>query len=138
MKTQAEVEKFIQLRAEGLSYDKIAKRLKISRWTLINWAKKCNSEIAILKATRLEALREQYCLSVEAKVEMWGKIVKEISIELAKRRLYNVTPDKLLDMLSRAQSKLEKSYVEPEFTSEDAVKQDEQLQDDLKPVEFYS
>jgi len=59
-------------------------------------------------------LREQYYLSMEAKVKMWGKIVNKIEPELAGKRLLNVPPETLLDMLIKAQSKLEQAYVEPE------------------------
>ena len=118
MKAQEEVRKFIQLRAEGLSYEKTARRLGISKWTLMNWGKKYESEIADLKTARLEALREQYCLSVEAKVQMWGRIVNEISLELANKRLYRVTPDTLLDMLIKAQTRLEQAYIDPQNETE--------------------
>ncbi|MFC1717108.1 helix-turn-helix domain-containing protein [Candidatus Poribacteria bacterium] len=122
MRTQAERRKFIQLRAEGLSFDKIARRTGISKRTLLSWSRKYESEIADLKAQRLEALREQYCLSIEAKVQMWGKIVNEIEPELARRRLSNVTSERLLDMLIKAQNKLEQAYVDPESRSESEIK----------------
>ncbi len=114
MRTQEERQKFIQLRAEGLSFDKIARKTGISKPTLLKWSRKYESEIAELETGQLEALREQYCLSVEAKVKMWGKIVNEIGPELAGRRLSNVASEKLLDMLIKAQGKLEQAYIEPE------------------------
>ncbi len=118
MRTQAERRKFMQLRAEGLSFEKIARKTGISKNTLLSWSRKYESEIAELKAGRLEALREQYCLSVEAKVQMWGQIVNEIRPALTGRRLSNVTSEKLLDMLIKAQGKLEQAYIDPESNSE--------------------
>jgi len=118
MRTQAERRKFIQLRAEGLSLEKIARKMRISKSTLLRWSRKYESEIADLKAGRLEALREQYCLSVEAKVTMWGKIVNEIGPELTGRRLSNIASETLLNMLMKAQDRLEEAYVEPESNSE--------------------
>jgi len=123
MKTQEDVSKFIQFRAQGFSFDKIAKKLKIARRTLINWSNKYAIEIANLRSERLEALREEYCLSVEAKVRMWGQAVNRITEEIARRNLRNVTTDKLLDMLVKAQSKLEQSYIEPVFISEDEIEE---------------
>ena len=117
MRTQAERQKFIQLRAEGLSFEKIARKTGISKRTLLSWSKKYKSEIADLKAGQLEALREQYYLSTEAKVKMWGKIVSKIGPELTERRLLNVAPETLLDMLIKAQGKLEQAYVDPKSNS---------------------
>ena len=127
MKTQEEVHKFIQLRAQGLSFDKIAKKLKMSKTTLIKWSKKFAFEIANLRSERLEALREEYCLSVEARVHMWGQVVNHIMADISNRSLRNVTTDKLLDMLVKAQSRLEQSYIEPVFISEDDIEEYKQL-----------
>ncbi len=113
MRTQAERRKFIQLRAEGLSFEKIARKMRISKRTLLDWSKKHESEIAELKAGQLEALREQYYLSMEVKVKMWGKIVNRIGPELTEKRLLNVAPETLLDMLIKAQGKLEQAYIDP-------------------------
>ena len=118
MKTRAERQRFIQLRAEGLSFEKIARKMRISKRTLLDWSKKYESEIAELKAGQLEALREQYYLSTEAKVKMWGKIVNKIEPELAGKRLLNIAPEALLDMLIKAQGKLEQAYIDPESSSE--------------------
>ncbi|MFC1714222.1 helix-turn-helix domain-containing protein [Candidatus Poribacteria bacterium] len=113
MRTQEERQEFIKLRAEGLSFEKISRKTGISRRTLCNWSRKYESEIADLKAERLAALREQYCLSVEAKVQMWGKIVNHIESELAEKSFSYVASEKLLNMLIKAQNKLEQAYVDP-------------------------
>ena len=124
MRTPNEVKDFIQLRAEGFSFGQISRMLWISRSTLQRWAKKYESEIAGLRAGRLEALREQYCLSVEKKVSMWGRIVEQIRPELVYRSLRNVDSEKLLDMLIKAQKELEKAFIEPELKSSGDVKKD--------------
>ena len=124
MRTQAERRKFIQLRSEGLSFEKISRKMRISKPTLLRWSREYESEIAELKAGQLEALREQYCLSVKAKVKMWGKIVNKIMPELEERRFSNVTSEKLLDMLIKAQGKLEQAYVDPESNSESETSRD--------------
>ena len=43
-------EKFIELRAKGWSFDKIAKELGKAKQTLINWSKELEDEIDNLKA----------------------------------------------------------------------------------------
>jgi hypothetical protein len=132
MKTQEEIQKFIQLRAQGYSFDKIAKKMKISKSTLLKWSRKYALEIANARSCGLEALRQRYCLSPEAKVQMWGYIVDELMAEIADRRLgrlANVTTERLFNMLMKAQEKLEKSYVEPLFISEEEIEEYHQLQE---------
>ena len=108
-------ERFIKLRANGESYDKIAKKLSINRNTAIEWGKQFNKEIANMKSIRLENLIEQFALSVEDKVKLWGNIVNRIYGALEERSFSNDDNDKLLDMLCKAQSRLESSFVEPKF-----------------------
>ena len=108
-------ERFIKLRANGESYDKIAKKLSINRNTAIEWGKQFNKEIANMKSIRLENLIEQFTLSVEDKVKLWGNIVNRIYDALEERSFSNDDNDKLLDMLCKAQSRLESSFVEPKF-----------------------
>jgi len=49
-------DQFIELRAKGLSYQKISRRLKVSKSTLANWSTELEGEIASLRAMELEAL----------------------------------------------------------------------------------
>lgn len=60
MKDQETKEKFVELRAKGLSFDRIAAELETSKQTLINWAKELENEISNLKKVELEALQEKY------------------------------------------------------------------------------
>ena len=132
MKTQEEIQEFIQLRAQDYSFDKIAAKLKISKSTLLKWSRKYTLEIANARSYGLEAMRARYCLSPEAKVQMWGHLVEELMAEIADRRLgrlANVTTDRLFNMLLKAQERLEKSYVEPLFISEEEIEEYHQLQE---------
>ena len=58
--TQKTREKFIELRAENVSFDKIAKQLKVSKSTLIMWARLYELDIQNLRAITHEALNERY------------------------------------------------------------------------------
>lgn len=49
-------QKFIQLRSQGLTFDRIAKELNVCRGTLINWSRKFRFEIQNLRAIELESL----------------------------------------------------------------------------------
>src|SRR5580704_5281028 len=58
--TQKTREKFIGLRAENVSFDKIAKQLKVSKSTLITWSKIYELDIQNLRAITHEALNERW------------------------------------------------------------------------------
>jgi chemotaxis regulatin CheY-phosphate phosphatase CheZ len=70
--------KFLQLRASGLSFDKIAVELKISKPTLIQWGRLFNDEINDMKFQSLATLKEEYQYTVKAKYEQLLKHLKKI------------------------------------------------------------
>jgi transposase len=103
---------FIELRAKGWSYVKIARKLKVSKNTLANWGAELEGEIASLKAMELEALYERSYMSKEARIRLLGSQLKEIQDELKKRGLEDVSTEKLLDMELKLYQALQAEYVE--------------------------
>lgn len=122
METLAEHEKFIELRAKGLSFDKIATELHKAKQTLVTWDKQYKEEIANLKAEELEALQERYYLTKERKIKLFGERLEAINKELAKRNLSDVSTDKLLDLLIRCHAVIEGEMIEPRYHSEEEIK----------------
>ena len=57
---KAKEKEFLILRTNGLSFDKIAKKLNVSKPTLVKWSKIYQDEIQDLKAMDLLALKEKY------------------------------------------------------------------------------
>ena len=110
--------KFIELRAQGLSFCKIAQKLKISKQTLVNWSKDFKEEIANLRAIELEALQEEYYLLREGRIRLFGETVQKIREELGRRDLSELSTDKLLDLLARYSLLLKEEMIEPVFMSE--------------------
>jgi len=116
---------FIELRAKGWSYRRIARRLKISKSTLANWSQELEEEIASLKAMELEGLFEQFFLLKEGRVRLLGSLLKKIKTEALARDLSQVPTDKLLELLLKYQEALQAEYVETRPLSSQQV-------DDLK------
>lgn len=52
--------KFLILRADGLSFDKIAKELKVSKPTLIQWSRIYQDDIKDLQFQDMQELKEKY------------------------------------------------------------------------------
>lgn len=117
-------EKFIQLRANGLSYERIAEQLSVSKQTLINWGKQMAGEISNLRACRLESLQEQYCVAAEKRIQMFGDILDKICAELESRELRNTRTEKLLELLIKYAEALKRESRLSSFKSEAEIEQE--------------
>lgn len=131
MESSALKEKFILLRAKGMSFDKIAKELGKAKQTLVNWARELEDEIAGAKAIELEALAEQFYLTKQAKIKTLGEILSGLKEEIHSRSLAEVPTEKLLDLFTKYYALLETEYVEPRFKSEDERAESREDQDHL-------
>lgn len=123
MKDAKTIEEFILLRAQGWSFDRIAKKLKTAKQTLINWSGTYAVEISHLKALELEALQEEYFLTKEGKIKLIGEAVKKLKTELDKRDLSDVPTGKLYELLDRYHELARAEAVEPDFRDEIALKE---------------
>lgn len=117
MDNTGQKERFIELRAQGYSFDKIAKELGRAKQTLIDWSKELQEEIANLKALELEALYEKYYLLKETRLQTFGEMLQKIKKEVDKRNLSDVPTDKLLDLYLKYNSQAKEEIVEPLFKS---------------------
>jgi len=59
MKDEETIARFIHLRAQGLSFARIATELNVSKPTLINWGRQFQFEIQNLRSVETEALAEK-------------------------------------------------------------------------------
>jgi len=109
--------KIVELRAEGLSIQKIASTLGLSKQTVVDATKEMKDEIATLQAVRLDELYEAEALSVEARVKRLSTLLGKLQAELDSRSLSDVPTEKLVDLLLRTQKELEEAKVEPIFKS---------------------
>ncbi len=69
---------FISLRADGVSFDKIAKELKLSKATLIQWSKLLESEIKEFQFLALAEVKRVYSHNARSKYEMLIKQLTKI------------------------------------------------------------
>ena len=133
-----QIEKFIELRAKGWSFDRIAKELGRAKQTLIDWSKDLQEEIANRKALELEALYETYYLQRESRLQMFGAMLTKIKEEVESRDLTDVATDKLLDLFLKYNSQVKEEIVEPIYKSSQELteeKEDRELLDDLTTLQ---
>ncbi len=105
-KQQKTKERFIELRAEGHAFDRIAQELDVSKPTLIQWHKEFEREIADPKFLRLESLIDQYRLMKERRVEAMGQLLNRVSEELESRELSELPVKQLLELHTSLQAGL--------------------------------
>ena len=130
-------EKFIELRAQGYSFDKIAKELGRAKQTLIDWSKELEEEIANLKALELDALYEKYYLHKETRLQTFGELLSKIKKEVDSRSLSDVSTEKLLELYLKYLSLAKEEVVDPVFKSSKEVEDeraDKELLDELTTV----
>jgi len=119
-------ERFIELRAKGWSFDKIAKETGKAKQTLIDWSKELQDEIANRKALELEALYESYYLLKENRLQTFGAMLTKIKKEVESRDLSDVPTDKLLDLFLKYNSQIKEEIVEPIYKSSQELIEDKQ------------
>lgn len=131
-------ERFIELRAKGWSFDKIAKELGKAKQTLIDWSKELQDEIANKKALELEALYETYYLLKENRLQTFGAMLTKIKTEVESRDLSDVPTDKLLDLFLKYNSQVKEEVIEPIFKTSQEIKEerlDRELLDELTTLQ---
>jgi hypothetical protein len=134
METTELREKFIQLRAKGWSFDKIAKETGKAKQTLIDWSKELQDEIGNRKAIELEALYETYYLMRENRLQTFGAMITKIKKEVESRDLSDVPTDKLLELLLKYNSQVKEEIVEPIYKTSQEIteeRQDRELLEEL-------
>lgn len=104
MKDNETKQKFIELRAKGLSFDKISNELNVSKQTLINWQSEFVEEIDNLKSMELEALYEQFYLQKQDRIERFGKLLDRLHNEIENRDLKEMDTYKLIDLYLKVYS----------------------------------
>lgn len=128
---------FIQLRAEGHSFNTIAKKLKKAKGTLLEWNKELAEEIANCKALYLETLYEKYFLLKENHLQLFGDILLRLQNELSKRNFESLSTDKLLELLPKYHNFLKEEFIQLKFNSIQEIhqeKEDKKYLDSLSSI----
>ena len=113
MKDTEKRAEFIELRAQGYSYGKIAEQLHIAKSTAKAWADDYEAEIAERQGERLQDLYSLYGMSKEARVARIGGTLEKINAALAEKDLSELPADKLLQMKLQYERALREEYTDP-------------------------
>lgn len=111
MKSNETKLKFIELRAAGMSYEKIGKELHISKATCTKLENELAGQISSLKAAQLSELYESYYMTREARIKKLGGTLSRIDEALEAADLSEMPPDKLLDYKLKYEAALKDEYI---------------------------
>lgn len=117
-------QRFIELRAAGKSYDKIAIELGKSKQTLIDWGREFDSEITNLKNINLEALYEAYNIFKEIRLKQLANLLSKASEAINDRDFTDVPTDKLIDLVIKLNNQIDKEITPPLFQSTEELTED--------------
>ena len=111
-KTNDEVQKFIELRARGLSFDKIATETGTSKPTLLKWARDYQQELEQAQYFEVQNLLAQYEVMRRNRVEVIAETLHMALVELRARaqagNFADMTTDKLTNMCLVLENRLER------------------------------
>ena len=104
--------RFIELRARGMSFQKIAEEIGVSKPTLIKWNGELLEQVKEAQYLEYEKLIEQYGLFRKERFEVYCKALQTALIEFQERaeagELKKVPTDKLFSLLEQLEKRLEK------------------------------
>jgi len=104
--------RFIELRGKGMSFQKIAEEMGVSKPTLIKWNGELLEQVKEAQYMEFENLVEQYGLFRKERFEVYCKALnsalKEFQERAEKGELKNVPTDKLLNIVEQLERRLER------------------------------
>jgi len=118
MKEAKTRQKFLELRAQGKSLRAIEIEIGTNRGTLAKWESECKEELENLRAMELEAMREEYSLTTQARIERFGRQLQRVTEELENRDLSDIPTPRLVDLAIKLDTKLREEGPTPTITSE--------------------
>lgn len=113
--------KFLLLRADGLSFDKIAKEIKVTKKTLIQWSRIFKDDINDLQFQAMRDLKEQYSFSKQKKYEQLLKHLQKIDEAIEETDLKTASIKDLLLVRNDLNYKLEQMEKNTKFTDTNLV-----------------
>jgi len=129
MKEQETKDKFLQLRAEGVSYEKISKMIKVSKPTLIEWGKSNTNVIEKLKAIRYEQILEKYKVTRENRIERIAKELQTVWKKYDEKDYKDLSKKDLLMIIDRLEKRLRE---ETEDILNPKKKDNEEVDEDIE------
>ena len=110
-------ERFVELRVAGETFEAIAKKLEVSKQTLIKWSKEdgINETVTTAKLMKYQSILKIYEQNRQSKIEYFASLSKKIKDELKTRDLSKVRTEILLKLILGNDEKLSKLIPSKEY-----------------------
>jgi len=108
MKDQETVQKFIELRAQGWSFVRIAAELGVAKSTLTEWSRKFRFEIQNRRAFVLDDLLDRVLGTVQSRVAGLAEKLGRVEQELRQRGLAEVSTSQLYSLAASLRRQIER------------------------------
>ena len=117
MKDQETIQKFIELRAQGMSFARIARQLDVAKSTLVNWSKEHQHLIQNLRAIEWEDFVDRTLASKQERLKTVSEQLRRLDTELAKRDLASVPTARLQSMAEQLRRRLDRECGSTRFSA---------------------
>ena len=107
-KDQETVQKFIELRAQGWSFVRIAAELGVAKSTLTEWSRKFRFEIHNRRALVLDDLQDRVLGTVQSRLAGLAEKLGKVENELRQRGLAEVSTPQLYAMSASLRRQIER------------------------------
>src|SRR5260221_9195593 len=106
MYASEQIDKFIELRAQGWSLNHVASELRVAKRTLVEWNREQAAQIKSLRALLQETAQEKFAASREEELARLLRTQKDVEDELANRPLYRLPLDKLFGVAAELRQEI--------------------------------
>jgi orotate phosphoribosyltransferase-like protein len=113
----------LELRAEGLSFAKIAEETKVAKQTAVDIVKENIDEVSTLRAIEMEALFDTQRVNQRGRIEQLSALHTRLREEIASRDLTDVPTDKLITLYIKTSEALKGEVFTPTIQSTEEQQQ---------------
>lgn len=113
MKPSETKAKFIEMRARGLSFEKIASELNVAPATLYRWQKQMAAEIQTKTHAERERILEKFNLAENERLDRYCALYKRVSEQIEKDYLQIIPTHHLVRMMLVLDRKISKAMTMP-------------------------
>lgn len=122
MKDLKTKERFVELRAQGLSFDSIAKEIGVSKTTLLKWSRECEDAINNAKYFAYQRLIEQYKITKIERIKLLMQERQKVNDALEQKDFNELSARELLNMQEKLENQLTNLISNVEYRTGETTK----------------
>ena len=123
--TKDKKNQIIALRAQGLSYAKIAEEAKVAKQTAVDVVGENWDEIATLRGIALEELYEAQRVNARGRLEQLSSIQTRLMEEIESRNLADLSTDKLITLYLNLSKTIKEEVTPPQIRTSSEQERDQ-------------